>query len=49
VAETRKAGARTIELNLARSANSGLFDEVVEGPAAATVPRFVEDLLRSPK
>jgi NAD-dependent deacetylase len=45
VDEAKAAGARTVEINLEASENSGQFDEVVRGPASATVPAFVERLL----
>jgi NAD-dependent deacetylase len=38
--------ARTVELNLEPSAGAPLFDEARHGPATATVPAFVEELLR---
>ena len=38
-------GARTLELNLARSEVTGLFDEARVGPAGELVPRWVEELL----
>ncbi|MFZ2997718.1 NAD-dependent deacylase [Sphingobium sp.] len=41
----RRAGARTLELNLDRSAGSDLFDETRLGPASELVPAFVADLL----
>jgi NAD-dependent deacetylase len=37
--------ARSIELNLAPSAASGVFDEVRRGPATETVPRLVREIL----
>lgn len=37
--------ARTVELNLERSAGTHLFDEAEHGPATQCVPRFVERLL----
>ncbi|MFC6285501.1 NAD-dependent deacylase [Nocardioides sp. GCM10027113] len=39
------AGARTLELNLARSEVSVLFDETRQGPAGALVPGWVDELL----
>ena len=36
------AGARTLEFNLAETALTDAFDESVVGPAAETVPRWVE-------
>jgi NAD-dependent deacetylase len=41
------AGARTLELNLERSAGSGLFDESRLGPASELVPAWVEAVLHS--
>ena len=40
------AGARTLELNLERSAGSGWFEESRLGPATALVPAWVEELMR---
>ena len=39
------AGARTLELNLERSAGSGWFDETQLGPATALVPAWVDHML----
>ena len=39
------AGARTLELNLAPSEVTGLFDEARQGPAGELVPRWVDELL----
>ncbi len=44
-AAARKAGARTLELNLEPSENAGLFDEVRHGPASTIVPDWVAALL----
>ena len=41
----RYAGARTLELNLERSAGSAHFDETRLGAAGAVVPNWVEHLL----
>ena len=41
----RHAGARTLELNLERSAGSDYFDETRLGPAGALVPAWVEEVL----
>jgi len=41
-------GARTLELNLERSAGSDLFDETRLGPAGELVPAWVESLLSPP-
>ena len=38
-------GARTLELNLDRSAGSHLFDETRLGPASVLVPEWVEEVL----
>ena len=38
-------GARTLELNLAPSEVTELFDEARQGPAGELVPRWVDDLL----
>lgn len=46
VMEARRAGARTVELNLEPSEGASFFDEAVHGRATAIVPRFVEDLLK---
>jgi NAD-dependent deacetylase len=40
-------GARTLELNLERSAGSGWFDETRLGPAGTLVPAWVEEVLIS--
>lgn len=45
VAEARAAGARTVELNLARSEVAGAFDEVIVGPATRIVPAWVDRML----
>src|SRR5699024_8757107 len=45
VMQAAAAGARTVELNLESSAVSKAFDEVHAGPAATTVPAWVEQLL----
>lgn len=45
VAEARRAGARTLELNLERSAGARLFDEADYGLATEVVPRFVARIL----
>jgi len=39
------AGARTVEMNLARSEVAGAFDEVREGTATVVVPAWVEEVL----
>ncbi|WP_010183231.1 NAD-dependent deacylase [Sphingomonas sp. PAMC 26605] len=45
VQRARQAGARTLELNLERSAGSAWFDETRLGPAGTLVPAWVETLL----
>lgn len=45
VAEARAAGARTLELNLERSAGSHLFHETRLGPATRLVPDWVGEVL----
>ena len=40
-------GARTLELNLERSAGSGWFDETRLGPAGELVPAWVDEVLQS--
>ena len=47
VAEARRAGIRTIELNLEPSDGASLFDEARYGPAGTLVPAFVDELLRA--
>lgn len=47
VQAARYAGARTLELNLERSAGSGWFEETRLGPASALVPAWVDALLAS--
>lgn len=46
VAEAKRAGARTVEINLERSDVASLFDEHRIGPASETVPAWVDMLLR---
>ncbi|RZM05020.1 MAG: NAD-dependent protein deacylase, partial [Sphingomonas sp.] len=41
----RYAGARTLELNLERSAGSGHFHETRLGAAGVLVPEWVEEML----
>lgn len=41
----RRAGARTVELNVDRSDAADDFEQCVPGPATETVPAFVDDLL----
>ena len=44
VAEARRLGVPTVELNLEPSAGYSMFDEVRIGPASETVPKWVADL-----
>ena len=44
VAEARRAGAQTIELNLEQSEGATLFHEARYGPATEVVPAFVAEL-----
>ncbi len=46
VALARKAGARTVELNLEPSQGASLFAEAVYGPATRVVPAFCRKLLQ---
>jgi NAD-dependent protein deacetylase/lipoamidase len=43
----RQARAHTVELNLEPTGNKPLFDEHIYGPATATVPPYVERVLKS--
>jgi NAD-dependent deacetylase len=45
VAEARRAGAYTVELNLEPSEGASLFHEVIHGRATEVVPAYVERLL----
>ncbi len=45
VQDARRAGARTIEINLEPSQGARRFDEGLYGPATETVPAFVDRLL----
>lgn len=45
VREARRAGARTVELNLEPSQGAADFDEAEHGPATMVVPDFVDRLL----
>lgn len=45
VAEARRCGARTIEINLERSAVGGQFDDIRIGPATQTLPAWVAEVL----
>jgi NAD-dependent protein deacetylase/lipoamidase len=48
VAEARALGLRTCEINLEAADNAEMFDEQRYGPASATVPAWVDELLRAP-
>ncbi|MDE1467235.1 NAD-dependent deacylase [Aurantiacibacter sp. D1-12] len=45
VQEANRAGARTLELNLERSAGSHFFDETRLGPASELVPEWVGEVI----
>ncbi|MEP2725072.1 NAD-dependent deacylase [Roseibium sp.] len=45
VQDASQLGARTLELNLARSQGSHWFDESRQGPATQLVPQWVEEML----
>lgn len=47
VQEARRAGARTLELNLEPSEGSRFFHESRHGPAGQLVPRWVDEVLGS--
>ena len=47
VSEAKRAGAHTIEINLAPSDISDLFHQRIEGPATQSVPLWVESLLNA--
>ena len=47
VAEARAHGARTLEINLAETETSALFDRRLTGPAGMAVPNWVAGLLGS--
>ncbi|MFC7378659.1 NAD-dependent deacylase [Brevundimonas sp. GCM10030266] len=47
VQDARRAGARTVEINLEPTQGAGLFDDGLYGPATETVPAFVDSLLQS--
>lgn len=47
VSVAKRAGIRTVELNLEPSRKTSQFDEVIQGPAGTIVPEFVEQLLLS--
>lgn len=46
VQQARRAGARTVEINLEPSYGARQFDEGLYGPATEQVPAFVETLLK---
>ncbi len=48
VMEARRAGARTLELNLEPSDVAGLFHETRLGPASRLVPEWVDEVLGQP-
>lgn len=45
----RRAGARTIEVNLAETERSPAFDNHIVGPAGATLPALVDELIGARK
>lgn len=45
VAEAKRHGARTVELNLEPSQGASFFDEAIYGPASTVVPSFFERIL----
>ena len=47
VAEARRAGAHTVELNLEPSEGASLFHEAIQGRATQVVPDYVERLLKA--
>ncbi len=47
VRQARRAGARTIEINVAASENAHDFDERRLGPAGEVVPAWVDEVLGS--
>ncbi|GAA1778737.1 NAD-dependent deacylase [Agromyces lapidis] len=47
VSTAKARGARTVELNLAPSEITGLFDEVRQGPASTVVPAWCAEVRRS--
>jgi NAD-dependent deacetylase len=47
VAEARRAGAHTVELNLEPSEGASLFHETIHGRATEVVPAYVETLLKA--
>jgi NAD-dependent deacetylase len=48
VAEARRHGARTLELNLEPSEGAGLFHAARRGPATRLVPAWVDEVLGQP-
>ena len=49
VAEARQLGIKTLELNLASSDTTSLFDEARFGPATELVPMWVDKMMSGPK
>jgi NAD-dependent deacetylase len=47
VAEARRAGAHTVELNLEPSEGASLFHEAHHGPATKVVPMYIERILNA--
>ena len=45
VSLARAAGARTLEINLDRSAGTALFDTARHGPAGLLVPQWIDEML----
>lgn len=45
VVEAKLAGAATIEINLEQTDHSGMFDRHLLGPAAKTVPAWVDEVI----
>ena len=45
VAEAKRAGASTVEINLQASDVSAMFDDHIIGPATEVVPAWVDSLL----
>ncbi len=46
VAEAARAGAHTVEINMAKSAVGSQFDAAIMGPATQTVPAWVDQILK---
>jgi NAD-dependent deacetylase len=47
VAEARRAGAHTVELNLEPSEGASLFHETIHGRATEVVPAYIDTLLKA--